>query len=118
MALRSLTMGTWGPATCALRCRRSGASMPAAAPSRFVATIRNQQVKQHNNGTRKETSDEKAILMNELDKVFEALSQRDKDLENLQGEVRRVVKIFAVSWVGICSYSLFRALPINNLHCP
>ncbi|CAN6348624.1 unnamed protein product [Urochloa humidicola] len=48
--------------------------MPAAAPSRFLATIRNQQVKQHNNGNRKETSDEKALLMKELNKDFEALS--------------------------------------------
>ncbi|CAN6348625.1 unnamed protein product, partial [Urochloa humidicola] len=65
MALRNLASGTLGPAACALRCR-SGAGMPAAAPSRFLATIRN-QVKQHSNGTRKETSDEKAILMKELD---------------------------------------------------
>ena len=41
MALRSLAKGTWGPAACALRCR-SGAGMPAAAPSRFLASVRNQ----------------------------------------------------------------------------
>lgn len=45
--------------------------------------------------------------MKELDKVFEALRQRDKDMEKLQGEVKRVVKIFAVSFVGLSSYSLF-----------
>ncbi|CAN6344049.1 unnamed protein product [Urochloa humidicola] len=70
-ALRRLAMGTLGSAACALRCR-SGAGMPAAAPSRFLATIRN-QVKQHRNRTLKETADEEAVIMKEVDKVFETL---------------------------------------------
>ena len=41
MALRSLAKETSGPAACALRCR-SGAGMPAAAPSLFLASVRNQ----------------------------------------------------------------------------
>ncbi|CAO2205361.1 unnamed protein product [Urochloa humidicola] len=90
MALRSLAKGTWGRAACAFRCR-SGAGMPAAAPSRFLATIRN-QVKQHRNRTLKETADEEAIIMKEVDKVFETLSHHGKEMERLQGEVRRVAK--------------------------
>ncbi|CAL4890725.1 unnamed protein product [Urochloa decumbens] len=105
MALRSLARGTWAPAACILRCR-SGAGMPAAAPSRFLATIRN-QVKQNRNRTLKETADEEALIMKEVDKVFETLSQHSKEMERLRSEMRRVVKVFAVSCGGISAYSLF-----------
>ncbi|CAM0147212.1 unnamed protein product [Urochloa decumbens] len=102
MALRSLARGTWAPAACILRCR-SGAGMPAAAPSRFLATIRNQ----NRNRTLKETADEEALIMKEVDKVFETLSQHSKEMERLRSEMRRVVKVFAVSCGGISAYSLF-----------
>ncbi|CAN6348631.1 unnamed protein product [Urochloa humidicola] len=105
MALRSLARGTWGPAAGALRCR-SGAGMPAAAPARSLVTTRN-QVKQHRNRTLKETADEEAVIMKEVDKVFEALSQHSKEMERLGGEMRRVVKVFAVSSGGISAYSLY-----------
>ncbi|CAN6339210.1 unnamed protein product [Urochloa humidicola] len=72
MALRRLATGMWGPVACALRFR-SGAGMPAAAPSRFLAIIRNQAKKQHRNRTLKEAADEEAFIMKELDKVLETL---------------------------------------------
>ncbi|XP_039842108.1 uncharacterized protein LOC120702389 isoform X1 [Panicum virgatum] len=128
MALRSLAKGTWGPAACALRCR-SGAGMPAAAPSRFLASVRN-QVKKHNNGTRKETSDEKALIMKELDKVFEALSATRiwKNFKARSRGLSRFLPFHLLAYLRTHCFGdgrteslhnlLYRALPMNNLYCP
>ncbi|CAN6330026.1 unnamed protein product [Urochloa humidicola] len=106
MALRRLATVAWGPAGCALRCR-SGTGMPAAAPSRFLTTIRNQAKKQHRNRTLKEAADEEAIIMKEVDKVFETLSHHAKDMDKLRSEIIRVTKIYAVSCIGISAYAFF-----------
>ncbi|CAN6339122.1 unnamed protein product [Urochloa humidicola] len=105
MALRRLATGTWGPAACALRCR-SGAGMPAAAPSRFLVTIRI-QVKQHTNRALKEAADEEALIMKEVDKVLETLSHHGKDMDKLRSEAWRVLKIYAASCIGISAYAFF-----------
>ncbi|CAL4904821.1 unnamed protein product [Urochloa decumbens] len=103
MALRRLATGMWVPAACALRCR-SGAGMPAAAPSRFLAIIR----KQHSrNRTLKEAADEEALIMKEVDKVLETLSHHGKDMEKLRSEARRVIKIYAASCIGVSAYAFF-----------
>ncbi|CAL4897480.1 unnamed protein product [Urochloa decumbens] len=108
MALRRLATGTWGPAASALRCSCSGAGTPAAAPSRFLATVRNQTKKQHKNRTLKEAAaDEEALIMKEVDKVLETLSHHAKDMDKLGSELRRVTKIWAVSCIGVSAYAFF-----------
>ncbi|CAN6348634.1 unnamed protein product [Urochloa humidicola] len=63
--------------------------------------------KQHRNRTLKEAADEEAIIMKEVDKVFETLSHHAKDMDKLRSEIKRVTKIYAVSCIGISAYAFF-----------